>query len=194
MVPVAPVTDCAATLQASDGNFYGFSQNAQTLCQIMPSGASAALPMFSAGLNLGGFYLNGFSTSPSFQATDGFLYGLAYGSVSDGSGPSGVVWKSSLSGESTVLFTFPSVEELPYPGSLLILGKDGNLYGTTSNEAFYNINVFKVTPAGMMTVLYIFGSNPAFVTGLANASDGSLYALRDLVFRWTVSARERRKA
>jgi uncharacterized repeat protein (TIGR03803 family) len=68
-----------------------------------------------------------------------------------------------------------------YPNSGLILGTDGNFYGTT---AFGGIGaggfgtVFKVTPDGVETVLYAFswGSDGGYPAGgVIQASDGNLY-------------------
>jgi uncharacterized repeat protein (TIGR03803 family) len=64
----------------------------------------------------------------------------------------------------------------------VIRGKDGNLYGTTQwGGNNYNGNIFKVTPSGVMTTLYEFGSdanadqNAYTPNALIQASDGYLY-------------------
>ena len=64
----------------------------------------------------------------------------------------------------------------------LVLGSDGNLYGTTSGVAADNDGtVFRVTTAGVFTNLHIFTANASDTTGsapiggLVQSSGGSLY-------------------
>ena len=65
----------------------------------------------------------------------------------------------------------------------LIVGTDGNFYGTTANggpnDSFYG-TVFRLTPAGALTTLYAFtggadGGIP--VPGLIQANDGNFYGI-----------------
>jgi uncharacterized repeat protein (TIGR03803 family) len=78
--------------------------------------------------------------------------------------------------------------ELPY-GSL-VQGKDGNLYGTTVRGGDSNLvcelgcgTVFKITPAGRLTVLHRFRSAPhcpkdgrsAPAAGLVQSANGHFY-------------------
>ncbi len=65
----------------------------------------------------------------------------------------------------------------PYP-SLMAQGRDGLIYGTTSTGGTANKGmVFKITPAGVLTVVHNFdgthGSTP--VGGLTLGADGNLY-------------------
>jgi uncharacterized protein (TIGR03437 family) len=64
--------------------------------------------------------------------------------------------------------------------SSLVLGANGNLYGTASEGGIYGEgSLFEVTPTGKLTTLYSFGENPANGTiptgSLMQAMDGSLY-------------------
>ena len=65
-----------------------------------------------------------------------------------------------------------------YPNGTLVLGSDGNLYGTTSNGGDNSVGtIFEVTPDGVLNTLYSFsysGGNEPF-TGLMQANDGNFY-------------------
>jgi uncharacterized repeat protein (TIGR03803 family) len=67
------------------------------------------------------------------------------------------------------------------PASGLVLGQDGNFYGTTSANDIPSTNygsVFRITPGGVLTNLYQFagGDDGAYPqTGLVLGSDGNLY-------------------
>ncbi len=73
------------------------------------------------------------------------------------------------------LFSFTTSDAGGYPGSALVQGTDGNLYGTTLSPSI----VFKMTPDGILTTLYTFtgegdGSDPF---GLTLGTDGVLYGI-----------------
>jgi uncharacterized repeat protein (TIGR03803 family) len=91
------------------------------------------------------------------------------------------VYKVTTDGVLTVLYNFcsqPNCLDGYYPFAPLVVGQDGNLYGTTQNGGPDGIGVvFKITPSGVFTVLHGFhgfdGSSPN--AGLALASDGNFY-------------------
>jgi len=66
-----------------------------------------------------------------------------------------------------------------FPSAALLLGGDGNFYGTTqSGGTFDRGTVFRMTPAGVVTVLHSFsgaadGSSP--LAALIQANDGNFY-------------------
>jgi len=69
------------------------------------------------------------------------------------------------------------------PGALVAQGRDGNLYSSSSSGGTHNLGtVFKITPAGTLTVLYNFdgtrGSTP--YGGLTLGTDGNLYGTTSL--------------
>lgn len=121
------------------------------------------------------------------QGIDGSLYGTT---VSGGNGIDcgqlgcGTIFKITESGPLTALYSF-CVQNSCVDGSApvgLILGVDGNLYGTTElGGANGRGTVFKISPKGMLTTLYSFcaqsgcldGSQP--FAGVTQAADGDLY-------------------
>ncbi len=118
--------------------------------------------------------------------SDGNLYGTTY---SGGTQNMGTVFKISPStGAETVVYSFGSVTgDGTNPAAGLLLGSDGNLYGTTYSGGGTNVScndgcgtVFRIsTSTGAESVLYSFGSvsgdglNPA--ASLIQGSDGTLY-------------------
>jgi len=98
----------------------------------------------------------------------------------------GSVFETTPSGTLTTLHFFTGPDgALPY--TALLLGADGNFYGTTSAggancaSSFGCGTLFKITPGGDLTTLYSFcslagcadGNDPA--GGLIQATDGSFY-------------------
>jgi uncharacterized repeat protein (TIGR03803 family) len=114
------------------------------------------------------------------QGPDGVLYGTAAGDfISD----FGEVFKISLAGTLTPVYRFLGHGDSATPLAPVLLGGDGNLYGTTRGNLFgstYGM-VYQLTAAsGTLTSLFSFsakgnpnGGNPA--SGLIEGSDGSFY-------------------
>jgi uncharacterized repeat protein (TIGR03803 family) len=152
-------------LQGQDGNFYGTTplggaSSAGTLFRVTPAGAEAILHAFAGGTSDGAQPYTGV-----IQGTDGNLYGTtSAGGSGNCPGGCGTVFKSTIAGAESLLYSFgPSPAGGPQPPqpSSLIEGSDGNFYGTTTNGGQFGLgSFFKVTPAGVPTVLYSFGTNP----------------------------------
>ena len=115
------------------------------------------------------------------QATNGEFYGTTYGG---GANLFGAIFKVSASGSLALVYSFCSETNctdgsLPRAG--LMQHSNGSLYGTTEGGGTNNRGtVFKLTPAGRLTVIYNFcnlagcadGSQP--YGGLIQASNGNL--------------------
>jgi uncharacterized repeat protein (TIGR03803 family) len=158
----------AALVQATDGNFYGTTTSGGsggegTLFKVTPNGVVTVLHSFVCAVD--GCELSG----ALIQATDGNLYGSAYGG-----GPEfdGSLFKISLDGTFSLLHVFTAADPAGgSPNSPLLQGADGNFYGAT------NTAIFKMTPDGTVTVLHAFdASEPLFfVGGLVQGTDGNFY-------------------
>ena len=119
------------------------------------------------------------------QGSDGNFYGTA----TDGGANTdshGTVFKITPAGVVTNLHNFSGTDGIN-PAAGLMLGKDGNFYGTTSaGGATYvdsntpgNGTVFRITPAGVLTTLHSFTGYPADGQDpngtLIQGSDGNFY-------------------
>jgi len=170
-----PTTERLApsALQANDGNYYGISQatNAPTgyVFKVTPSGSLTKLYSFPSG------YFVYYVFAPLLQADDGNLYGaVAYG----GANGTGIIYKLTLSGEYTLLYTFPK-NNSGFPTSL-IEGSDGNLYGATlGNFGAGGVGqFFRITKSGEYTLLYELtdpARDGACQCDLVLGSDGIIY-------------------
>jgi uncharacterized repeat protein (TIGR03803 family) len=120
------------------------------------------------------------------QGTDGNLYGRTGGGGVKGGG---TIFKMTPSGQLTIIYNFcaqPKCADGSGPNPM-ILGTDGNFYGTTwagggvGGLDGRGCTVFKITPAGMLTTLYSFCSQPDCSDGFAPAAplmqgaDGNFY-------------------
>jgi uncharacterized repeat protein (TIGR03803 family) len=151
---------------------------------------------FTTLASFGGANGNG-PVAALIQGVDGNFYGTTInGGVGTGD-PScslsegcGTVFKLTPSGTVTALYSFCSqvnCSDGSYPRSGLVRGADGSYYGTTQNGGAgcqYQGGcgtLFKVTPAGTLTTLYSFCSQPSCLdgfgpeAGLVLASDGNFY-------------------
>jgi uncharacterized repeat protein (TIGR03803 family) len=106
------------------------------------------------------------------------FYGVAnYGGAGDGSGY-GTVWKLSPEGVLTVLHTF-GFDDGGYPAARLIRGKDGTLYGVTSEGGVYGYGtIFAISADGAFATLHSFDNNNDGAgpqNFLTQDKDGNLY-------------------
>jgi uncharacterized repeat protein (TIGR03803 family) len=101
------------------------------------------------------------------QGSDGNLYGTTYAGGANGYGS---IYKMTPTGTLTTIYSFCSetgCTDGANPAAALVLGSDGNFYGTTwaggvfepmPNPSAYGGTVFRITPAGVLTTLYNFCS------------------------------------
>jgi uncharacterized repeat protein (TIGR03803 family) len=95
----------------------------------------------------------------------------------------GTVYQLTPQGAETTLYSFCSIgggacTDGASPLASLVVGSDGNLYGTTYVGGANNLGtIFKITTTGALTTLYSFsgpdGANPE--GALVQGSDGNLY-------------------
>jgi len=120
-----------------------------------------------------------------FKAGDGNFYGTMSTGGTFGSG--GTVFRMTQGGTLTTLANFynntNSTLSGNNPQSSLVQGGDGNFYGTTNSGGAGGLGcIFKMTPAGQVTILVSFnggsvprGSNP--ICGLTLGADGDFYGV-----------------
>jgi len=118
------------------------------------------------------------------QGTDGNLYG-----TTPGVGPNGygTVFKMTPGGTLTTIYSFGdengSWPDGDAPSAGLVLGTDGNFYGTTIEGGSSTLcyggcgTVFKVTSSGVLTTLHSFSSTDGAAprAALVQGTDGSYY-------------------
>jgi uncharacterized repeat protein (TIGR03803 family) len=124
------------------------------------------------------------------QATDGNFYGTTRfgGAYARYFRDNGTIFKITPSGTLTRIYSFCSQRictDGAGPLAGLVLGTDGNLYGTTSEGGTTCVvgcgTVFRITLGGTLTTLHSFDlTDGAFpFAGLIQASDGNFYGTTD---------------
>jgi len=166
----------------NDGNLYGVTTQGGTnsvgvFYQL--TAAEVFTPLYSFGTNAND------AINPAhglILGEDGNFYGISY---SGGSSNLGALYQITPSGTESVWWSFKGGgSDGANPGSPLIKGLDGYIYGTTNSGGSNNNGTFfRITASGTESVLYNFGvtSNdgkvPAF---LVIGSDGNFYGVTEL--------------
>lgn len=161
----------ASVVQATDGNLYGAGTGGigvgGNMFRMTPSGKVTSFYKFCSQPNCAdGADLE----SAPVLGSDGNLYGVTIGGGSGicGNRNPGVFFKMTLNAEITVLHVFgESCTDGVTPNGI-ILGGDGNFYGTTLYGGVGDGGpgvIFKITPDGTYTQLHAFCAE-------ANCADG----------------------
>ena len=169
----------AGLLQGGDSAFYGTTT--QGAGNFAPCGAIFRATLAGTITDLHVFKADGSEGTLAYgtlvQGFDGNFYGTA---TQGGAAGVGTVFKVTPLGLFSVLHVFTNGADGGTPRAGLLLGSDGNFYGTTSTGATGDAGtVFQLTPAGVLTTLHSFnaaqgeGVSPA--APLVNGGDGNLY-------------------
>ena len=165
----------AGVIRDSAGNLYGTTQSGGAakegvVYKLDSTGHETVLYSFTGGADGGDPYAGVIGDSA------GNLYGTTYRGGTTGKG---TVYKLEITGEETVLYSFPDGADGENPYAGVIGDSAGNLYGTTYGGGSANAGVvYKVDSAGHETVLYTFtggadGGGP--YAGVIRDSAGNLY-------------------
>lgn len=195
----------SALVQGTDGNFYGTTFMGGAHCETIYFGCGTAFRISPTGVftKLHDFCEQGppdcvdgtFALGTLALGTDGDFYGTTTGGgVFNTHGvfdEFGTVFKIDASGNYDQLLSFAGVPtEGSTPDATLLLGPDGNFYGTTYIGGASGAppcvstgcgTIFRVTPTGTLTTLYSFcvtqpcvdGYSPR--DGLVEGTDGAFY-------------------
>ena len=169
----------ACLVQGNDGSFYGTTAtggafNCGTVFRMTSTGGLTTLVSFDG--------TNGAEPEACLvQGRDGNFYGTTV--LGGDSYSSGTVFMVTPSGTLTNLLSFNGFNG-SNPCAGLILGSDGNFYGTTVNAGtgpgggHHYGTVFMMTPSGALTTLYAFTAGDDggdSQTGLIEGRDGNFY-------------------
>jgi uncharacterized repeat protein (TIGR03803 family) len=162
----------------TDGNFYGTtyeggSVTAGAVFKVTQGGSATTLYSFTGGSD------GAYPYAPPVEGNDGNFYGTttAGGNTKVCGSGCGTIYKITPAGALTTLYQFDITNGYA-PYGPLVLGTDGNFYGTTTFGTSANAGVvFKISPAGKFTLLYSFdnthGESP--FAGLVQGADGNFY-------------------
>jgi len=168
-----------------DGDIYGITkndgghQNAGTIFKVSPEGRFTLVYRLCSQKNC----LDGFEATAVVFDKAGNLFATTNGG---GQNREGTIFEITAAGKFRKLHDFcagAACGDGVLPGALL-LGADGNFYGTTKGGGAHQAGtVFKITPAGKFTTLYSFcalktcadGEQPA--QALVEGQEGDFYGV-----------------
>lgn len=164
-------------IQGTDGDLYGTTRNGGaygrgTAFRITHAGVKTVLHSFGRGDD------GAHPIASLIQGGDGSFYGTTYHGGASGKG---TVFSITAAGQHAVLHSFAGGEDGANPAAGLIQGSDGDFYGTTYYGGVADKGVvFRMSPAGVVTVLHAFaggveGAYPS--VELVQGSDGNFYGV-----------------
>jgi uncharacterized repeat protein (TIGR03803 family) len=162
----------------TDGNLYGTtyeggSTTTGAVFKVTPGGTTTTIYSFTGGSD------GAYPYAPPVEGNDGNFYGTttAGGNSTACGGGCGTIYKITPAGVLTTLYQFDITHGYA-PYGPLVLGTDGNFYGTTPFGTSANAGVvFRITPAGKFTLLFSFDSAHGETPfgGLVQGADGNFY-------------------
>ena len=164
-------------LRGSDGNLYGTTNTGGSygngaVFRLSPTSVFTTLHSFSTRTNND----NDDGANPPaaclLEDANGNFYGVTNlgGAKNDGT-----IYKLTPTGVFTTLYSFNGTTTDGSNPTTLLIGSDGNFYGTTTGSGFSGDGtVFKLTAAGAESIVYSLTAAGA-PDGLAEASDGTFY-------------------
>ncbi len=171
-------------VEGSDDNFYGMTANGGTngdggVFKLSTNGVLIPLYSFGAVQDVDSNAIDGANPVGGLaQGSDGNFYGATQNGGTLGQG---TLFKISTNGELNSLYTFGyAYHDGANPAAGLVLGSDGNFYGTTPYGGGNGGDgtVFIMSTSGAVTTLHTFtdaddGANP--YGGLVQGTDGEFY-------------------
>lgn len=183
------ITPTAPLIEATNGKLYGTTSQggtnaAGTIFETTLAGKFTSLHSFCATRTQNGYCTDGSVPYAGLvQGTDGNLYGMT---STGGTNNGGTIFQISPTGTFETIYnlcSLPNCSDGWNPISSLVVGPDGNLYGTTSYGGSLTYGTFfTITSSGNLTTLYNFcsqqycadgGFPQAFILG----SDGNFYGV-----------------
>jgi uncharacterized repeat protein (TIGR03803 family) len=171
----------APPIEAANGYFYGsgngYRHGIASAVYQYDSETETITSLHNFGTEVGLYY-------PLIQGIDGDLYGVANGGGSSQEEYGGI-FRITTSGTLRYSLSFPGNLGIEFPNGPLIQLSDGYFYGTAqSTNPQEGGSVFKMSPAGDISIIYTFPWNTQQswgpTTGLTVGSDGLLYGVTGL--------------
>ena len=166
-------------VQGYDGEMYGMTSSGGNTTFCPSYGCGTVFKVSTTGVLTSLYDFNVTHGSEPFGSLalnlDGNFYGTTGGGGINGNG---TVFRVTPTGKLTTLFSFNYYVNGAGPFAGLVLGTDGNFYGTTTSGGANGFGtIFRVSPEGKLTILHGFNYGDGyFVFGtLVQARDGSLY-------------------